>query len=104
NLAVEYQQQLCQAEPTAANWLALAGYRTELNDNSALAAYNEALRLAPADAAVLLARSSWHESQGDTEAAVADLRSLLEKDPDNRDAARALARLLAGSDPGPQGE
>src|SRR5690606_21738826 len=44
NLAVEYQQQLCQAEPTAANWLALAGYRTELNDNSALAAYNEALR------------------------------------------------------------
>ncbi|MCB1221821.1 MAG: tetratricopeptide repeat protein [Planctomycetales bacterium] len=104
NLAAEYQQELCSAEPSPANWLALAGYKSELNDDTALAAYNEALRLAPADAAILQARSAWHEKHGNREAAVADLRSVLDADPDNRDAARALARLLAGSDPGPQGE
>ncbi|MEZ5338002.1 MAG: tetratricopeptide repeat protein [bacterium] len=105
NLAAEYQERLCAVSGSSANWLALARYRAELNDPQAGEAFAQALAAATDNASeVLLARSAWLERGGEREAAIADLRRLLETDPDNREAARSLARMLAGSAPGPQGE
>ena len=104
NLAAEYQQSYCRLAGDVAAYMELASYFAESGDERATDAFSQALSLAPQDPTILAARSSWHERNGRRDAAVADLRSLLEFEPDNREAARNLARLLAVQQPGSGGE
>lgn len=104
SLAAEYQQQLCALRPDAKAYWNLATYYTAMQDSRAEQSYADALKLEPKNTEIMSARAAWYESAGQQDKAVADLRRLLELEPDNRDAARNLARLLAGAQPGAEGE
>ena len=100
SLAAEYQRKFCEQDKNALAYLTLASYLVALGDAGAEQSFGEALRLEPDNPDIVDARAAWFESSGQPDKAIAALRRLLELQPDNRDAARRLARQLAGQQPG----
>jgi tetratricopeptide (TPR) repeat protein len=83
----------------SARYLQRAYGETADSPRQAAADLDRAADLNPLDADPLLVKASVELRLGEREAALADLRATLEREPDNFEANLLLARLLAETDP-----